>query len=427
MKIIKAVCVGAGNRGIIYSDFALTHSDRMKLVAVVDPNELHRTEFAKAHSIGKDMQFASIEDFIKAGVKCDIVINATIDNLHIETTKPLLENGYDVLLEKPITASADELIDLRDCAIRENRNLFICHVLRYTPFYRSIKQHILDGEIGKVVSVNMSEYVGVSHFIESFVVGKWGSEAECGSPFILAKSCHDLDMLCWLNNSSAPQKVASFAERKLFIPENAPEGATETCHTCPHEKTCKYSLSNIFYGKSGAWKRIILDIDKPASEVTQEDINRQLRVSSYGRCVYQQKDLVDRQNVIIKFENGSIGTFDLIGAVAKGTRYIHIVGEDGEILGSHANTSFTLRKYDFKNKSYTDKEISIAVDEKDEHRGGDTGIMSDLCDYLNGDRSSISITDIADSVNGHLCVYAAEKSRKDEVIVDLKKEFGKVI
>ena len=423
MKKITAVCVGAGNRGIIYSKFALKYSDRMQLIAVVDPNELHRTEFAKDHSIPSDMQFASVEEFVKSGVKCDIVINATIDNLHCVTTTPLLEAGYDVLMEKPITASVDELLALRDTAVRCGRNLFVCHVLRYTPFYRGIKEHILNGDIGKITSIRMSEYVGVSHYVESFVVGKWGSEAECGSPFILAKSCHDLDMLCWLNNSTIPAKVASFADRKIFIPENAPKGATETCHTCPHENTCKYSTTNIFKGKSGTWKRIIHDINKPVDEITQEDINEQLKKSSYGRCVYEEKDLMDRQNVIVKFENGSVGSFDLIGAASKGDRYIHIVGEDGEIFGTHTENKYTLRKYDFAKKSYTDTVIEVDVAAGDEHLGGDKAIMSDLCDYLNGDRSSISITSITDSANGHLCVYAAEKSRKTDMVIDFKKEY----
>ena len=421
MRTIKAVCVGAGNRGIIYSNFALTHPERMKVIAVVDPNPLHRTEFAKKHSIPENMQFASVEDFVESKTACDIVINATIDNLHVKTALPLLRAGYDVLLEKPITASADELIELRDAAISNNRNLFICHVLRYTPFYKGIKERILAGDIGKVTSVKMSEHVGVSHYIESFVVGKWRSEAECGSPFLLAKSCHDLDMLCWLNNASAPEKVVSFADRKIFIPENAPEGATETCHTCPHEKTCKYSITNIFNGKSGTWKRIIHDINKPVDEITQEDINEQLKKSTYGRCVYEQKDLVDRQNIIVKFENGSIGTFDLIGAVAKGDRYIHVVGEDGEIFGVHCQNAFTVRKYDFEKKCYTETKYETNVDPKDEHLGGDVGMMTELCNYLCGDKSSVSITSIADSVNGHLCVYAAEKSRKSDTVVHLSE------
>ena len=424
MRVIKVACVGAGNRGIIYSNFAITHPERMKVVAVVDPNKLHREEFAKTHSIPVEMRFASVDDFVKAHPECDLVINSTIDNLHCVVSTPLLEAGYDVLMEKPITADVDELLALRDTAVRCGRNLFVCHVLRYTPFYRGIKERILNGEIGKITSVNMSEHVAVSHFIESFVVGKWRSEAECGSPFLLAKSCHDLDMLCWLNNSSEPKKVASFANRSIFIPENAPEGHTETCHTCPNESTCKYSITNIFNGKSGTWKRIIHDIDKPVSEITQEDVNEQLKKSTYGRCVYEGQDLVDRQNIIVNFENGSVGTFSLIGAAAKGDRYIHIVGEDGEIIGTHTEGCFKIRKYDFKNKRYTEEIVDTSANANDEHLGGDTGMMTDLCNYLLGDTSSISITGINDSVNGHLCVYAAEKARKTDTVIDIKKEFN---
>ena len=424
MKQIKAVCVGAGNRGVIYSRFALKNPDKMKVIAVVDPNELHRVEFAKAHSIPENMQFASVEDFVASKTECDIVINATIDNLHCRISKPLLLAGYDVLMEKPITADVNELLEIRDIAMKNNRNLFVCHVLRYTPFYRSIKQDILDGKIGKITSINMAEHVGVSHYIESFVVGKWRSESECGSPFILAKSCHDLDMMCWLNNASAPQKVASFAERRIFIPENAPEGHSDACHTCKYEDSCKYSLTNIFAGKSGTWKRIINDIDKPADEVTQEDIYEEMKKSTYGRCVYEGQDLMDRQNVIVKFENGSVGSFALIGAASRGARHIHIVGEDGEIFGDHGSQYYTLRRYDFKNKTFTDEKIDASADANDEHLGGDTGMMTDLCKYLEGDRSSISITGINDSVNGHLCVYAAEKSRKEDRFITLAKEFN---
>ncbi len=424
MKIIKAACVGAGNRGKIYSHFAITHPDRMKVTAVVDPNPFHRTEFAKTHGIAEDMQFASVEEFVAAKPDCDIVINATIDNIHCKTAKPLMEAGYNVLLEKPITSSLDDLLDIRESALKNNVNLFVCHVLRYTPFYKSIKQHLLNGDIGKITSIQMSEHVGVSHYVESFVVGKWRCEAECGSPFLHAKSCHDLDLMCWLNNDSYPAKVASFADRKIFIPENAPAGHTEVCHTCQHEENCKYSMTNIFKGKSGTWKRIVNDIDKPVDEITQEDINEQLKKSSYGRCVYEGSDLVDRQSVIINFANGSVGNFSLVGAVAKGDRYIHIVGEDGEIYGSHLAGIYHVRKYDFKNKCYTEESYDVSANANDEHLGGDVGIMTELCDYLNGDKSSISITNIFDSINGHLCVYAAEKSRKQSVIVDMKKEYN---
>lgn len=424
MKQIKAVCVGVGNRGIIYSSYALEYPERMKLISVVDPNKMHRDEFALKHGIPENMRFEYVEDFLKAKIDCDLVINATIDKLHYQTTMPLLNGGYNVLMEKPVTADVNELLDLKKAAISNNVNLFVCHVLRYTPFYKSIKQRILDGDIGKITSIYMAEHVCVMHYIESYVVGKWKSEAECGSGFLLAKSCHDLDLMCWFNNSTAPEKIVSFADRKIFVPENAPKGHTEKCHTCPNEPTCKYSTNRLFKDATVWCNRIKLDIKKPFDECTQEDVLNQVKNSDYGRCVYEQKDLMDRQNIIVKFANGSVGTFDLIGGCAKGERYLHIVGEEGEIIGTHNDGKFTVRKYDFATNTYSDTEYDVSKDIVSGHGGGDYGLVGELVDYLNGDRSSISITSIEDSVNGHLCVYGAEKSRKEDVIVNMKKEYS---
>ncbi len=418
MKQITAVVVGAGNRGLIYASYASDHKDELKVVGVVDPNAVHASDVAKLYDIPACGIFYSVDDFIKSGFKCDLVINATIDSLHYEISKKLMSAGYDVLMEKPITPKKEELLSLRDIAKVKGVNLFVCHVLRYTPFYRSIKQNILDGKIGKITSIEMSEHVCNMHYVESYVVGKWRSEKECGSTFLLAKSCHDTDLMCWFNNVTEPEEVASFGDRKIFIPENAPEGHTETCHTCPCEPTCKYSTNKIFFRSKFFRERIMLDVHKPQSEITEEDIKNQVINSSYGRCVYEDKDLLDRQNMIVKFKNGSIGTFNLVAGSAKGERYIHIVGEDGEIFGALSDNKYTLRRYDFVTDTFKDEVVDVSLDVLNcGHSGGDVALMRDVCAYLNGDKSSISITDINDSVNGHLLVYAADESQKQNKIV----------
>ena len=423
MKKIRIVCVGIGNRGIIYSEFAKKEPSRAVLVGAVDPKPHHRRELALRHGLSDEVLFSSVDELVASGLEYDLAIDSTPDSAHFEVTAALLRSGHHVLMEKPITRDPSKLFELCRLAKSVDRKLFVCHLMRYTPFYLGIKEHILSGEIGKVVSIKMSEYVGVSHFIESFVVGKWRSEAECGSPFLLAKSCHDLDMLTWLNNSTVPKRVASFGSRRIFIPENAPKGHTETCHTCPCEPTCKYSLTKLFTGHSGAWKRIILDVGKPTSEVTQTDIDKEVRSSNYGRCVYEGQDLVDRQNVIVEFEDGSIGTFDLVGSVAREDRYIHVIGEDGEIFATRGDAYYTVRTYDYEAKEYVERKYDVSALSVGGHGGGDYNIMRDVIAYLNGEGASISMTHIGDSVNGHLIAYAAEDSRKSGRVVSLS-EYG---
>ena len=413
------VSVGIGNRGLIYAEYAKLEPERAILVGAVDPKAHLRREIAERHGLGDEVLFSSVDELIASGLEYDLAINATPDAVHVEVSKALLKSGHHVLMEKPITNNAEELFELCALAKEVGRELFVCHLMRYTPFYRGIKEHILSGEIGKITSIKLSEYVGVSHFIESFVVGKWRSEAECGSPFILAKSCHDLDILCWLNGGTVPKRVASFASRRVFIPENAPKGHTDTCHTCPHEQSCKYSLTRLFTGESGAWKRIILDVGKPVAEVTQKDIDEQVKNSNYGRCVYEGQDLVDRQNVIVEFENGSIGTFDLVGSVAKGERYIHIIGEDGEIFATRGDGYYTVRTYDYDTKEYIERKYDVSALSVGGHGGGDVNIMRDVAAYLNGETASISMTYIDDSVNGHLLVYGAEEARKTHRVIEI--------
>ena len=205
------------------------------------------------------------------------------------------------------------------------------------------------------------------------------------------------------------------------VPENKPEGATDTCHTCPHEDSCKYSTTNIFNGMSGAWKRIILDVGKPTGDVTQADINDQLKKSTYGRCVYEGQDLVDRQSVTVEFADGSVGVFEVVGAVAKSDRNIHIIGEDGEIFGDRSNGYYTVRTYDYKAKEYIEERFDVSAKMVGGHGGSDRGIMIDVADCILGERTSISMTPISDSINGHLCVYSAERSRKEGRIVNISE------
>ena len=151
-----------------------------------------------------------------------------------------------------------------------------------------------------------------------------------------------------------------------------------------------------------------------------------LKHDIYGKCAYTcGGNIVDRQNAIVTFDNGSVATFNLVGGSTKSGRFLHIVGTMGEIEGVLETDEFELRTYDrseFYGKVETVKVHPINNAKYGGHSGGDYMIMHDLIRHLNGDMSSVSITSIADSVNGHLCVFAAEQSRRTHDTVDIKKD-----
>lgn len=425
-KKIKAAVVGYGNRGQVYADYSLDMPDELEVVAIVDPNAYKLKEAKKRYNLPAKALFTSLDDFISADIKCDIVINATMDQIHYKTAMQILEAGYDMLIEKPIVNNARELLDIKRVAEDKGLNVFVCHVLRYTPFYRTIKTLLNNGEIGEVMTMEMNEHVCTSHYLTAFDRGKWNSEAICGSGFLLAKCCHDMDLMCWLNNFTEPETVASFGSRSRFNKYKMPDGATEYCYQCPHEDTCTYSAKRQ-YLELNVMPFLVWDsLNKPLDSITMEEKQEFLKTDNYGKCAYNTGgDLVDRQNVITSFKDGSCATFNLVGGATKADRYLHIVGSMGEIEGKLEENKFILTKYsrDEFYGSRTEIDVSKEVINNAQfggHSGGDFAIMKDLVDFYNGDSTSVSLTRLNDSINGHLCIYAAEKARKTKSVVDIK-------
>ena len=97
-----------------------------------------------------------------------------MDQLHYETSIKLLNKGYNLLLEKPITANVDELLEIQRLANEKGLKVIVCHVLRYTMFYSKIKEVIASGAIGKIVNIQMNEHVWHGHFINAYVRGVRG-------------------------------------------------------------------------------------------------------------------------------------------------------------------------------------------------------------------------------------------------------------
>lgn len=425
MKKLYAAIVGYGNRGQIYADYSLDEPEEFGVAAIIDPNDFKLQEAKKRYGLSDECLFHTFQEFVDSGVYCDFVVNATMDQYHYETAMKILDEGYDMLMEKPIVPNKEQLQDIANLAKEKNAKVFVCHVLRYTPFYRKIKELLNEGAIGEIMTMELNEHVCRPHFLSSYVRGKWNSEEACGSGFLLAKSCHDMDLICWLNNESVPTKVASFGNRSRFLPQNAPEGAAEFCQDCKYEKECPYSAVDLYLEKNDmpflVWDRL----NKPLDEITQEEKAEFLKHDIYGKCAYTcGGDIVDRQNLIISFENGSLASFNMVGGATLAGRFIHIVGTMGEIEGVLETNKITLRTYARERLMGIDETMDVHPINNVKfggHSGGDYAIMHDLVRYLSGDKSSISITSIEDSINGHLCVYAAEESRKTQNFVDVAK------
>lgn len=360
----------------------------------------------------------SYEKLLSMPKFADIAMICTQDKMHFEPTMMAIEKKYDILLEKPVAPTPEECQKISEAANAAGVKVLVCHVLRYAPFYKALKKALEDGVIGEITNINHIEGVGNIHMSHSFVRGNWRRKDE-STPMILAKCCHDTDLLQWLIGEPC-KKIQSFGTLSYFCEKNAPEGAPKRClDGCPHKDTCFYyapSLYKIDTAEVQHFRAIAANKFNP----TDEEVDEILKTSPYGRCVYHcDNDVVDRQVVTMQFGDDKCVTLTM-SAFNKGGRETTIMGTKGEIYANVETQS--IRLYDFATRKT--REIYEADKNFDQsiaggHGGGDAGIMADLYEYVANNNPSNSISDISVSCNNHLISFAAEEARVKGTVIDM--------
>lgn len=422
MKKLKVILIGAGDRGNIYTYNMNQCPDKFEVIAVAEPLKERRERIKNRHNIPDDMCFENWPELLKKGKIADVAIIATMDRGHFEPTMEAINQGYDILLEKPVSPNPAECLKIAEAAEKKGVRVLVCHVLRYTDMFITLKNLLNEGKIGDIVSINHEECVGNVHQSHSFVRGNWGNSTR-SSFMLLQKSCHDMDILQWLIGKKC-RKVQSFGTLSYFTERNAPAGAPERCiDGCPAADTCPYNSVKLYYeDKKNMWFRCA-STQKP--NPTDEDVEKALRETQYGKCVFKcDNDVVDHQTVNLLFEDDITVTFTM-NAFNKGGRFIHLMGTKGEIRAAlDGETPITY--YDFLTKETSEIDIVASNSITSGHGGGDMGIVTALYDYIALDKKSVSISDISVSCDNHIIVFAAEEARKTGKVIDIE-EFKKAL
>ncbi len=412
---MRIAIVGAGQRGTLYANYLKEHD--VEICAIVESDDERREIAAERFDVPRT--YSNIDDFVKDGRLADAAVVATPDRAHFEHAMKLLEVGYHLLLEKPISESSSECIELKRRAESLGLEIIVCHVLRYTNFFAKIKEIVDSGRFGRIVTIEYAEYMGNFHMAHSFVRGKWRRSDE-SSPIFLQKSCHDMDILCWLTDSRA-RKVSSLGSLTYFKESNAPEGSTARCSDCPHSGTCLYDAKRTYIPMLGQWRAV--DV---TNGTTEADMLRALENGPYGRCVYRcDNDVCDHQVATIEFENGVTASFQMSGFSDRIHRRIKVMCELGDIEGDDLDDYITLRSYGIFSEVPTEPEIIKLEPYIGRHGGGDYGIIVDFIKTISERLASeeaekeSSRSAISKSIQSHFIANAAEESRLSGKVVDM--------
>ncbi|MFI6697582.1 Gfo/Idh/MocA family protein [Streptomyces sp. NPDC050509] len=419
MSAVTLALVGSGLRGQSYARHAVA-SGMGRVTAVAEPDPYRRAAAAAEFGVPAERVYTDWTELAQHPRVAEAAVVATQDQLHIGPAVRLADLGYHILLEKPMATSEQDAVAIAEAAERNKILLAVCHVLRYTPYTRTLRELLESGAIGRLVSVQHLEPVGWWHHAHSFVRGNWRRQ-DTSAPMLLTKSCHDIDWLIHLLGE-LPDRVTSFGGLTHFRAEERPEGAADRCLDCPLEPSCPYSAKRLYLGCLGNPDDEFWPLSAVTEEHTERAVLDALRTGPYGRCVYAcDNDVVDHQVVNMEFPSGATCSFTMSAFTPMEHRRTRLLGTHGFVDGD----GHTLRVVDFRTgeertvDAGTDTGASAGPSAEDGHGGGDEALTEAFLTAVSTGDASTLRSDAAESLATHRVVWAAERARVTGTVVRL--------
>ena len=393
--------VGLGGRASAYlSALQELYPNEHQVVAVADPDPVKQARARNDYGLQDNQIFDTDLDLMDQPRLSDVAIVATQDKLHLRDIRGLLAKGYDLILEKPVATTLEELQEI--AAVSKSfpdQMVAVCHVLRHTVFFGEIRKILESGRFGPVVSIQHNENIGYYHFAHSYVRGPWNN-SETSGPLTLTKSCHDMDILLYLLGNTHCQQISSYGALSIFNRDHYdPATMAHMCVDCPQNESCAFSAPKLY--SSGKIKSVVFDLS------SVDKVRENLGTSPYGRCVYHcDNNVVDHQSTAIQFDNGVTAAFNLSAFSAKVNRSLKIMCQFGEIRA--IEKPYLIETTDFR----TDETTVTELDIRDRgHGGGDKAFVKDFMEsYLHGVPFNSTLEH---AIESHAMALLAEESRKD--------------
>jgi len=236
-------------------------------------------------------------DRMIAETRPDVVIVTTVDSTHNEYIIRAMELGCDVITEKPMTTDAAKCQAIIDTQKRTGRTCTVAFNYRYSPTRTQVKDLLMSGEIGEVLSVDFHWMLNTHHGADYF--RRWHSQKEYSGGLMVHKSTHHFDLINWWL-SAIPETVYANGKREFYTPEMARRfglsGPHERCRTCPEKSRCGFVLD---LESRQSLKELYLD---------NEHHDGYFR----DRCVFRDDiDIEDTMNVVVRYDSNATLSYSL--------------------------------------------------------------------------------------------------------------------
>ncbi|HEX6766500.1 MAG TPA: Gfo/Idh/MocA family oxidoreductase [Polyangiaceae bacterium] len=314
--------VGVGHRSYLYQEaIQATFPDHAELVACADTNAGRMklaVEFAKKHGRAEPKTYAATDfDTMLRENKPDAVIVTSVDATHDDYIRRAMTLGTDVITEKPMTTDPQKCQSIIDTRRATGRKCTVCFNYRYTPVRSQLKELLMSGVIGDVLSVDFNWMLDTYHGADYF--RRWHSHKKNSGGLMVHKATHHFDLVNWWL-SAIPVSVRAFGKRDFYTPRMAKrmglQSHHERCHTCPEKQKCSFELD---LSKDAHLKSLYLD---------NESYDGYFR----DRCVFRPDiDIEDTMNVVVAYDSGATLSYSLNAFAAWEGYVVRFNGTKGRI------------------------------------------------------------------------------------------------
>jgi predicted dehydrogenase len=322
---------------------------------------------------GADFETVESEEALARHRKVDWVFIGSWNVFHARQAIAALMAGKNVFCEKPLATTAADCLAVRDAVEKSGRVFAFGLVLRYSPLYQKIRELVITGRIGRIVSLEFNETLGFNH--GGYIFGNWRRKSANAGSHLLEKCCHDLDLVNWITGS-LPMRVASFGGRNFFLPVNA------------------HHVERIGPSADG----------KPAYSTWADPA----RVSPFS----EGADIMDNQVAILEYANGVRATFHTNCNTGLPERRIYLCGTEGSLRADASDGIIELQRI-----GHEPKIERIETGGAGGHAGGDEVMARGLAGTLLEGRKPLA--SVEEGLQSCAVAFAIDRALAEGTVVDL--------
>ena len=287
--------VGTGDRGsgMWGKDIASRYPDLVEFVGLCDPNP-KRAAYARSYIGAGCPTFTNFDEMIEK-TRPDLLMVTTVDGFHHEYIVKGLDRGLDVMTEKPLTTDETKCQAILDAEKRNNRRIVVTFNYRYAPAHQQMKEILMSGEIGKVISVDFSWYLDVIHGADYF--RRWHRLRKNSGSLLVHKASHHFDLMNWWLGAD-PVEVSGYGGLGVYGKNGTfrAQPPADNCRNCSHQAECRF-----YYDMTKDKRRMDL-------YAANEDVDGYFR----DGCVFRQDiDIFDNMQAIVRYSNGATMSYAL--------------------------------------------------------------------------------------------------------------------